>query len=80
VRKRWALILSLVSMTYDDDEKAPRDAKAGMLQGLHRAPGTGAPRNKKRHSRAAKPVDNAGTILLAAAFGSVGAPRPTGNH
>jgi hypothetical protein len=76
VRNGWALSYVRVSHDYDDDEKAAREAKAGMWQGAFIAPWDWRARNKKTAILgAAKPVENANTILLASASGSV-APSP----
>jgi endonuclease YncB( thermonuclease family) len=76
VRNGWALSYVRVSHDYDDDEKAAREAKAGMWQGAFIAPWDWRARNKKTGILgAAKPVENANTILLASASGSV-APSP----
>src|SRR4030088_701878 len=76
VRNGWALSYARVSHGYDGDGKAARDAKAGMWQGAFIAPWDWRARNQKTAILGgAKPVDNAGTILLASASGSV-APSP----
>jgi endonuclease YncB( thermonuclease family) len=76
VRNGWALSYVRVSHDYDDDEKAAREAKAGMWHGAFIAPWDWRARNKKTAILgAAKPVENANTILLASASGSV-APSP----
>jgi endonuclease YncB( thermonuclease family) len=76
VKNGWALSYVRFSHDYDDDEKAAREAKAGMWQGAFIAPWDWRIRNKKTAILgAAKPVDNANTILLASASGSV-APSP----
>jgi endonuclease YncB( thermonuclease family) len=76
VRNGWALSYVRVSHDYDDDEKAAREAKAGMWRGAFIAPWDWRARNKKTTILgAAKPVENANTILLASASGSV-APSP----
>jgi endonuclease YncB( thermonuclease family) len=76
VKNGWALSYVRFSHDYDDDEKAAREAKAGMWQGAFIAPWDWRVRNKKTAILgAAKPVDNANTILLASASGSV-APSP----
>jgi endonuclease YncB( thermonuclease family) len=76
VKNGWALSYVRFSHDYDDDEKAAREAKAGMWRGAFIAPWDWRIRNKKTAILgAAKPVDNANTILLASASGSV-APSP----
>jgi endonuclease YncB( thermonuclease family) len=76
VKSGWALSYVRFSHDYDADEKAARDAKAGMWQGAFIAPWDWRVRNKKTVILgAAKPPDNANTILLASASGSV-APSP----
>jgi endonuclease YncB( thermonuclease family) len=76
VRSGWALSYTRFSHDYDADEKAARDAKAGMWQGAFIAPWDWRVRNKKTTILGfAKPPENAGTILLASASGSV-APSP----
>jgi endonuclease YncB( thermonuclease family) len=76
VKSGWALSYVRFSHDYDADEKAARDAKAGMWQGAFIAPWDWRVRNKKTTILgAAKPPDNAHNILLASASGSV-APSP----
>jgi endonuclease YncB( thermonuclease family) len=76
VRSGWALAYVRFSHDYDADEKAARDAKAGMWQGAFIAPWDWRVRNKKTTILgSAKAPDNASTILLASASGSV-APSP----
>jgi endonuclease YncB( thermonuclease family) len=76
VKSGWALSYVRFSHDYDADEKAARDAKAGMWQGAFIAPWDWRVRNKKTSILgAAKAPDNANTILLASASGSV-APSP----
>jgi endonuclease YncB( thermonuclease family) len=76
VKSGWALSYVRVSHDYDADEKAARDAKAGMWQGAFIAPWDWRVRNKKTTILgSAKAPDNAHTILLASASGSV-APSP----
>jgi endonuclease YncB( thermonuclease family) len=76
VKSGWALAYVRFSHDYDADEKAAREAKAGMWQGAFIAPWDWRVRNKKTSILgAAKPPDNANTILLASASGSV-APSP----
>ncbi len=68
--------MSAFSHDYDADEKAAREAKAGMWQGAFIAPWDWRVRNKKTTILgAAKPPPNAHAILLASASGSV-APSP----
>jgi endonuclease YncB( thermonuclease family) len=72
----WALAFVRVSHDYEADEKAAREAKAGMWQGAFIAPWDWRVRNKKTTILgAAKPPPNAHAILLASASGSV-APSP----
>ena len=76
VRNGWALALVRVSRDYEPDEKAAREAKAGMWQGAFIAPWDWRLRNKKTAILGAvKPPENARAILLASASGSV-APSP----
>ena len=76
VKSGWALSYVRFSHDYDVDEKAARDAKAGMWQGAFIAPWDWRVRNKKTTILgSAKPPDNAHNILLASASGSV-APSP----
>jgi endonuclease YncB( thermonuclease family) len=76
VKSGWALAYVRFSHDYDADEKAARDAKAGMWQGAFIAPWDWRVRNKKTAILgAAKPPENANAILLASASGSV-APSP----
>ena len=72
----WALAFVRISRDYEADEKAAREAKAGMWQGAFIAPWDWRARNKKTTILgAAKPPENASTILLASASGPV-APSP----
>src|SRR6202022_2845690 len=76
VRNGWALSYARFSHDYDEDEKAAREAKAGMWQGAFIAPWDWRVRNKKTTILGAvKPPPNAHAILLASASGSV-APSP----
>src|SRR5258708_6184481 len=76
VASGWALSYARFSHDYDADEKAAREAKAGMWQGAVIAPWGRRPPHKKTTIRgAAKPSEKASTILLASASGSV-APSP----
>ncbi len=76
VKNGWALAYARFSHDYDADEKAAREAKAGMWQGAFIAPWDWRVRNKKTTILgAAKPPPNAHAILLASASGSV-APSP----
>ncbi len=76
VRSGWALSYTRVSHDYDADEKAAREAKAGMWQGAFIAPWDWRVRdNKTAILGAAKPPPNAHAILLASASGPV-APSP----
>ena len=72
VRSGWALSYVRVSHDYDEDEKAARDARAGMWQGAFIAPWDWRVRNKKTAILgAAKPPASAHAILLASASGPV---------
>jgi endonuclease YncB( thermonuclease family) len=76
VTNGWALAFVRISKDYEADEKIAREAKAGMWQGAFIAPWDWRVRNKKTHVLGAvKPPDNALSILLASASGSV-APSP----
>jgi endonuclease YncB( thermonuclease family) len=76
VKNGWALSFIRRSHDYDSDEKAAREAKAGMWQGAFIAPWDWRVRNKKTAILgAAKPPPNAHAILLASASGPV-APSP----
>jgi endonuclease YncB( thermonuclease family) len=76
VKNGWALAYVRFSHAYDADEKAAREAKAGMWQGAFIAPWDWRVRNKKTTILgAAKAPDSARTILLASASGPV-APSP----
>jgi endonuclease YncB( thermonuclease family) len=72
----WALAYVRFTHDYEADEKAAREAKAGMWQGSFIAPWDWRVRNKKTVILgAAKPPANAHAILLASASGPV-APSP----
>ena len=76
VKSGWARSFVRRSHDYDADEKAAREAKAGMWQGAFIAPWDWRVRNKKTAILgAAKPPANAHAILQASASGSV-APSP----
>jgi endonuclease YncB( thermonuclease family) len=76
VRNGWALSYARVSHDYDGDEKAAREAKAGMWKGAFIAPWDWRVRNKKTAILGAvKPPENSRAILLASASGPV-APSP----
>jgi endonuclease YncB( thermonuclease family) len=76
VKSGWALAYVRFSRDYEADEKAARDAKAGMWQGAFIAPWDWRVRNKKTTILGAtKPPANAHAILLASASGPV-APSP----
>ncbi len=76
VKNGWALSYVRFSHEYDADEKAAREAKAGMWQGAFIAPWDWRIRNKKTAILGAvKPQENASAILLASASGPV-APSP----
>ena len=71
VSSGWALALTRISRDYEGDEKAAREAKAGMWQGAFIAPWDWRVRNKKTAILGAiKPPENARAILLASASGS----------
>ncbi|WGS21040.1 MULTISPECIES: thermonuclease family protein [unclassified Bradyrhizobium] len=72
----WALANPHISHDYEPDQKAAREAKAGMWQGAFIAPWDWRVRNKKTPVLgAAKVPDSAHAILLASASGPV-APSP----
>jgi endonuclease YncB( thermonuclease family) len=76
VKNGWALSYVRFSHDYDADEKAARDAKAGMWQGAFIAPWDWRVRNNKTAILgAAKAPENAHATLLASASGPV-APSP----
>lgn len=76
VSSGWALAFTRISKDYEADEKAAREAKAGMWQGAFIAPWDWRVRNKKTAVLGAvKPPENARAILLASASGPV-APSP----
>ena len=76
VSSGWALAYTRFSHDYEADEKAAREAKAGMWQGAFIAPWDWRVRNKKTVILgAAKPPANAHAILQASASGPV-APSP----
>jgi endonuclease YncB( thermonuclease family) len=76
VTNGWALSYVRFSHDYDADEKAAREAKAGMWQGAFIAPWDWRVRNKKTAILgSARPPDTAIAILLASASGPV-APSP----
>ena len=76
VASGWALAYVRFSHDYEADEKAAREAKAGMWQGAFIAPWDWRVRNNKTVILgAAKPPANAHAILLASASGPV-APSP----
>jgi endonuclease YncB( thermonuclease family) len=76
VSNGWALAYTRISRDYEADEKAAREAKAGMWQGAFIAPWDWRVRNKKTTILGAiKPPENARAILLASASGPV-APSP----
>ncbi len=77
VRNGWALAYTQFSKDYEADEKAARDAKAGLWAGAFIAPWDWRVRNKKTTILGAVKVpDTANAILLASASGPV-APSPT---
>src|SRR5712671_1700900 len=66
VSNGWALAFVRISRDYEAEEKAAREAKAGMWQGAFIAPWDWRARNKKTTILgAAKPPENAKAILLA---------------
>jgi endonuclease YncB( thermonuclease family) len=76
VKSGWALAYTRYHHDYEADEKAAREAKAGMWQGAFIAPWDWRIRNKKTVILGAtKPPPNAHAILLASASGPV-APSP----
>ena len=76
VRNGWALSFVHYSHVYDADEKAAREAKAGMWAGAFVAPWDWRVRNKKTTVLGAhKPNDDAMPALFASASGPV-APSP----
>src|SRR5580698_599245 len=77
VANGWALSNVRFSHDYDEDEKAAREAKAGMWQGAFIAPWDWRARNKKTTilGTAKNAPENASDILLASASGPV-APSP----
>ena len=76
VKNGWALSYVRFSHDYDADEKAAREAKAGMWQGAFIAPWDWRVRNKKTAILgAARAPASARAILLASASGPV-APSP----
>ena len=76
VKNGWALAYVRFSKDYEADEKAAREAKAGMWAGAFIAPWDWRLRNKKTTVLGAvKPPDTAKAILLASASGPV-APSP----
>jgi hypothetical protein len=76
VQSGWALAYTRLSHDYEADEKAAREAKAGMWQGAFIAPWDWRVRNKKTQILGAtKPPEGAHAILLASASGPV-APSP----
>ncbi|HLI99459.1 MAG TPA: thermonuclease family protein [Bradyrhizobium sp.] len=79
VRNGWALSYVRFSHDYDGDEKAAREAKAGLWQGAFIAPWDWHVRNKKSAILgSARLPENAHAVLLASASGSV-APSPECN-
>jgi hypothetical protein len=76
VSNGWALAQTRISRDYEADEKAAREAKAGMWQGAFIAPWDWRVRNKKTAILGAiTPPENARAILLASASGA-SAPSP----
>jgi endonuclease YncB( thermonuclease family) len=77
VKSGWALSYVRFSHAYDADEKAAREAKAGLWAGAFFAPWDWRVRNKKTTILGSiKPPEDALPILLASASGHV-APSPT---
>lgn len=76
VSSGWALAYLRISHDYAAEEKAAREAKAGMWQGAFIAPWDWRVRNKKTPILGAtKPPPNAHAVLMASASGPV-APSP----
>jgi endonuclease YncB( thermonuclease family) len=76
VHSGWALAYVRFSHDYVADEKAAREAKAGMWQGAFIAPWDWRVRNKKTAILGAtKPPPNAHAVLMASASGPI-APSP----
>src|SRR6201999_1374162 len=76
VSNGWALAFTRVSHDYEADEKAAREAKAGMWQGGFIAPWAWRIPNKKKPVLGAlRPPEKPPNILLASASGPV-APSP----
>ena len=76
VRNGWALAYVRFSHDYEEDEKAAREAKAGMWHGAFIAPWDWRVRNKKTTILGAtRAPESASAILLASASGPV-APSP----
>ncbi|HUO00487.1 MAG TPA: thermonuclease family protein [Bradyrhizobium sp.] len=76
VSRGWALAYVRFSHDYVADQKAAREAKAGMWQGAFIAPWDWRVRNKKTTILGAtKPPPNAHAVLMASASGPV-APSP----
>lgn len=76
VANGWALAYTRASHDYEADEKAAREAKAGMWQGAFIAPWDWRVRNKKTAILGATKVpESAANILQASASGPV-APSP----
>jgi endonuclease YncB( thermonuclease family) len=76
VKSGWALSYTRFSHDYDADEKAAREARAGLWAGAFIAPWDWRVRNKKTAIMGAvKPPETANAILLASASGPV-APSP----
>ena len=76
VKSGWALSYVRFSHVYDADEKAAREAKAGLWAGAFFAPWDWRVRNKKTAILGSiKPPEDALPILLASASGHV-APSP----
>jgi endonuclease YncB( thermonuclease family) len=76
VANGWALSYVRFSHDYDADEKAAREARAGLWAGAFIAPWDWRVRNKKTTIMGAvKPPETASAILLASASGPV-APSP----
>jgi endonuclease YncB( thermonuclease family) len=70
VRNGWALAFARFSHDYDADEKAARDARAGIWAGAFIAPWDWRVRNKKTVIMGAvKPPEDARAVLLASASG-----------
>jgi endonuclease YncB( thermonuclease family) len=81
VKSGWALSYVRFSHAYDADEKAAREAKAGLWAGAFFAPWDWRVRNKKTTILGSiKPPEDALPILLASASGHVAPSPPAGSR